>query len=98
VRTTFFGKNGEDVPLRDGDANFGYKHIQDRHPIAETSLYGWIDTTLEDGNYSRPDEQRKVTVRKLLGTGTWFRVVFTEREDSGSGDGRPVGIITAFEE
>lgn len=31
-------------------------------------------------------------------TGEMLRVVFTERVDSRSGDGRPVGIITAFVE
>ncbi|WP_150494600.1 hypothetical protein [Streptomyces kanamyceticus] len=98
VKTTFFGKNGEDLPLRVGDSNFGYKHIQASHPEPDTSLYGWIDDALDDGKYSRPDVNRKVTVRYQMVTGKWFRVVFTERVDSRSDDGRPIGIITAFRE
>ncbi|MGI5197142.1 hypothetical protein ACQEVY_26525 [Streptomyces sp. CA-288835] len=96
IRVSFFGRQGEDIPLRQGDANFGYVHIQDSHPINDTSLNGFIDKTLESGNYGRPQDG-KVVVRYNTGTGT-FRVVFTEREDSRSRDGRPVGIITAFME
>ncbi|MFG3013025.1 hypothetical protein ACGFZB_21670 [Streptomyces cinerochromogenes] len=96
IRVSFFGKSGEDVPLRQGDANFGWVHIQDRHPINETSLNIFIDQTLEHGRYGRPQDG-KVTVRYITSSG-WFRVVFSEREDSRSGDGRPVGIITAFME
>lgn len=36
----------------------------------------------EDGKHGKPDGQGKVVVRKLAGTGQWFRVVSTEREDS----------------
>ncbi|GAA3884299.1 hypothetical protein GCM10023084_41490 [Streptomyces lacrimifluminis] len=96
VKVTFFGRSGEDIPLRQGDLNFGYVHIQDGHPINDTSLYGYIDKTLDSGNYGSPSGG-KVTVRYNTGSGT-FRVVFSEREDSQSGDGRPVGIITAFME
>lgn len=96
IRVSFFGRAGEDIPLRQGDANFGWAHIQDRHPINETSLNGFIDQTLDNGRYGQPQDG-KVTVRYLTPSG-WFRVVFTEREDSRSGDGRPVGIITAFME
>lgn len=96
IRVSFFGRAGEDLPLRQGDANFGWVHIQDRHPMNETSLNGFIDRTLDNGRYGRPQDG-KVTVRYLTPSG-WFRVVFTEREDDRSGDGRPVGIITAFME
>lgn len=94
IRNSFFGKNGEDVPLRNGDASFGYKHIQDKHPTDDTSLIGWIDDTLEDGTYKK--DGNKVVARNRTATGEMFRVVFTEREDSESKDGRPVGVITAF--
>jgi hypothetical protein len=96
IRSSFFGRAGEDIPLRQGDANFGWVHIQDRHPINEPSLNGFIDQTLEDGRYGQPQDGT-VIVRYLTSSG-WFRVIFTEREDSQSGDGRPVGIITAFME
>ncbi|MGW8971490.1 hypothetical protein [Streptomyces platensis] len=94
IRNSFFGKDGEDVPLRNGDAYSGYKHIQDKHPIDDTSLIGWIDDTLEDGTYKK--QGNKVVARNRTATGQMFRVVFTEREDSESKDGRPVGVITAF--
>lgn len=94
VRSTFFGKNGEDVPLRNGDSNFGYAHIQQSHPINDYSLHAWIDDALEDGTYKK--DRDKVTARVRTATGKMFRVVFTERVDSASRDGRPVGIITAF--
>ncbi|GAA2616072.1 hypothetical protein GCM10010304_81920 [Streptomyces roseoviolaceus] len=96
IRVSFFGREGQDLPLRQGDSNFGYVHIQDRHPINDTSLNGFIDKTLDSGTYGRPQDG-KVTVRYNTGSGT-FRVVFTEREDDRSGDGRPVGIVTAFME
>jgi hypothetical protein len=94
IRNTFFGKNGEDVPLRQGDSTFGYEHIQEDHPTDDTALIGWIDDTLEDGKYEK--SKGKVVVRNRTATGKMFRVVFTEREDSDSKDGRPVGMITAF--
>ncbi|GFE12409.1 hypothetical protein Sgleb_04560 [Streptomyces glebosus] len=94
IRNSFFGKDGEDVPLRNGDESSGYKHIQDKHPIDDTSLIGWIDDTLEDGTYKKQGD--KIVARNRTATGQMFRVVFTEREDSGSKDGRPVGVITAF--
>lgn len=68
VRTTFFGQSGEDIPFREGDLTFGYKHIQDRHPMNDVSLYGFIDITLEDGTYGRPQDD-KVTVRYLTPSG-----------------------------
>jgi len=94
IRNSFFGKNGEDVPLRQGDLKFGYNHIQDKHPEDDTALIGWIDDTLEDGKYE--DDEGSTVVRNRTATGKMFRVVFTEREDEASKDGRPVGIITAF--
>ncbi|MCX4634005.1 hypothetical protein QT196_11680 [Streptomyces sp. P9-2B-2] len=94
IRNSFFGKNGEDVPLRQGDPKFGYTHIQDKHPEDDTSLLGWIDDTLEDGKYEK--DGGSMVVRNRTATGKMFRVVFTEREDDASKDGRPVGIITAF--
>ncbi|MGA4881618.1 hypothetical protein NCG97_27055 [Streptomyces lydicamycinicus] len=94
IRNSFFGKNGEDVPLRQGDLKFGYKHIQDKHPEDDTSLIGWIDDTLEDGKYE--EDEGSTVVRNRTATGKMFRVVFSEREDEASKDGRPVGIITAF--
>ncbi|MEX2974325.1 hypothetical protein [Streptomyces sp. C184] len=94
IRNSFFGKNGEDVPLRQGDLKFGYKHIQDKHPEDDTSLIGWIDDTLEDGKYQ--EDEGSTVVRNRTATGQMFRVVFSEREDEASKDGRPVGIITAF--
>ncbi|MFJ3954208.1 hypothetical protein ACIPXV_29960 [Streptomyces libani] len=94
IRNSFFGKNGEDVPLRQGDLKFGYKHIQDKHPEDDTALLGWIDDTLEDGKYG--EDEGQTVVRNRTATGKMFRVVFTEREDEASKDGRPVGIITAF--
>ncbi|MFI5526220.1 hypothetical protein [Streptomyces platensis] len=94
IRNSFFGKNGEDVPLRQGDLKFGYKHIQDKHPEDDTALIGWIDDTLEDGKYE--DDDGSTVVRNRTATGKMFRVVFTEREDEASKDGRPVGIVTAF--
>lgn len=94
IRNSFFGKNGEDVPLRQGDLKFGYKHIQDKHPEDDTALIGWIDDTLEDGKYE--EDEGSMVVRNRTATGKMFRVVFSEREDEASKDGRPVGIITAF--
>ncbi|MGP3953574.1 hypothetical protein [Streptomyces sp. 7N604] len=95
VYTTFYGKNGEDVPLRNGDLSFGLRHIQDRHPMDTTTLVGYIDSALEDGTYTT-QSNGDVRVRNKTATGGTFRVVFTERVDSASGDGRSVGIITAF--
>ncbi|MFC5724043.1 hypothetical protein ACFP1Z_28135 [Streptomyces gamaensis] len=96
VRTTFFNRNGEDVPLREGNLDFGYRHIQDKHPENDYSLYGWIHETLEGGTYKDDKyDHTKVIVRGLLVTGQTFRVVYSERE---APDGRPVGIVTAYVE
>ncbi|GAA2359355.1 hypothetical protein [Streptomyces cuspidosporus] len=99
VRTTFFAKDGSDVPLREGTDSWGYKHIQQRHPQPDTSLYGWIDETLDNGT-PKPDhnDPTKRVVRWRLAKGVMFRVVFSEKVYSDSHDGRPRGIITAFKE
>ncbi|GAA0363150.1 hypothetical protein [Streptomyces blastmyceticus] len=94
VYTTFFNRNGEDVPLRDGDLTFGYRHIQDKHPMNDASLIGWIDSTLKDGDYrDDKNDHTTIVVRDRTASGRMFRVVYSERE---APDGRPVGIITAF--
>ncbi|MCP9213454.1 hypothetical protein [Streptomyces cucumeris] len=99
VHTTFFAKDGSDVPLRQGTGTWGYKHIQEDHPQPDSSLYGWIDETLKNGT-PKPDhnDPSKRVVRWRLAKGVMFRVVFSEREYSDSHDGRPRGIITAFKE
>lgn len=102
VYSTFHGKNGEDLPLRKGqhDAGkidgFGLHHIEDGHPVPESSLFGWIDDALEDGTY-KSQAGNKVKVTNKMVTGHTFIIVFTERIDSQSGDGRPVGILTAYQ-
>lgn len=87
------------MPLREGTTNWGYKHIQHSHPEPDSSLYGWIDETLDNGT-PKPDhnDPTKRVVRWRLAKGVMFRVVFSERVYSDSHDGRPRGIITAFKE
>lgn len=95
IYTTFWSDDGQDVPLRYGDHSFGYVHIQDKHPMPDSSMIGWIDETLDGGTYT--DQGDTIRVEEPLVTGNKFIVVYTERVDGASGDGRPVGIITAYQ-
>lgn len=97
VATTFYAKNGDDVPLRYGNSKFGLVHIDEKHPLGRSVLFGYIDDALEDGKYTKQsDGTWKITNQDAAGVR--FRVAYSPREDGNSGDGRPVGIITAFRE
>jgi len=99
VYKTFMGPEGEDVPLRIGqhDAGpvqgFGKRHIDDGHAIDWDRFDGTIQRTLDRGRC----RLTTTTVTCTYGAAFMSRVVFNLRVDSRSGDGRPKGIITAYE-
>jgi hypothetical protein len=95
VETTFFGPDGEDIPLRIGgwdgplSKGFGVAHIEDEH--GEVPDYLLIQRALDD---CKPAWQP--------GRGTWgcfgegIEVHYSPRTDTRAPDGRPMGIVTAF--
>lgn len=103
ISQTIIGPKGEDLPLRVGQGDepssvgFGLSHIKDSHGgfVPATTE---IDTVL----HNAPDckgglnagNGKKECSYPINGRG--MTVVATERVDPASGDGRPVGIITAF--
>ena len=100
VVTTIIGRDGEDLPLRTGQHDapnsegFGIRHIEDGHNgfIPDPGL---IQLAVESVS-SNPNPNSTSTVTYVDANGRKFFVAWTERVDSRSPDGRPVGIITAF--
>lgn len=103
ISQTIIGPNGEDLPLRYGqhdfgaDDGFGIYHIQDGHGGFVPSA-GEIEIVLNDapncGPAFNPGDGTQTCVAPVQGRA--MTVSATERVDNRSGDGRPVGIITAF--
>ena len=101
VYSTFIGAMGEDIPLRigrhdtPGRDGVGFLHIIDGH--GELPDVYEIEALLAHSDrlcqfYAVDDKWR---CSQMAGDRALF-VVFTERVDDASGDGRPVGIITAY--
>ncbi|WP_141212384.1 hypothetical protein [Enemella evansiae] len=99
VNTTFIGRDGADIPLRDGNDDFGKRHIEVRGHLVGTweSFAVQIDQTLRDGTCASSPTDDKVTCSLLYEDNSGFSVTYTERVDPASLDGRPVGVITAYE-
>lgn len=112
VYSSHFGPDGEDAPLRygrgdvSGSSGFGKIHIEERHA---SQIAGWstmkidIDKTLDRGTCKEegPPKNRKTTCNLRSNTfknhnAKAMKVIFAHRVDRDSGDGRPVGIITAY--
>ena len=103
ISQTIIGPKGEDLPLRvgqgdePGSVGFGLSHIKD-------SRGGFVPATTEIDTvlHNAPDCKGGLTAgngKKECSypiNGRVMTVVATERVDPVSGDGRPVGIITAF--
>ncbi|WP_253777745.1 hypothetical protein [Goodfellowiella coeruleoviolacea] len=104
IVTRFQDQNGEYVPLRvgqhdypqypnDHDDGFGVRHIQDGHnevdtdSIASTMILG--ECIYQSGNDTHYCAYPSIN-------NPLYAVVYTLREDWHSGDGEPVGIITAY--
>lgn len=103
ISQTIIGPQGEDLPLRVGQGDspdkigFGLSHIRDSHGGFVPSA-GEIDTVLHNdpeckGGLNAGDGKKECSHPI---DGRVMTVVATERVDPASGDGRPVGIITAF--
>lgn len=103
ISQTIIGPKGEDLPLRvgqgdePGSVGFGLSHIKDSHDgfVPATTE---IDTVLHSapdckGGLNAGDGKKECSYPI---NGRVMTVVATERVDPASGDGRPVGIITAF--
>lgn len=101
VISTFIGADGEDIPLRVGSHDtpvaqgFGARHIRDGHEEVppDTDIELVLSGSNRNCAHTASDDRSRCALE--LGDRTLF-VVFTERVDDGSGDGRPVGIITAY--
>lgn len=103
ISETIIGPKGEDLPLRvgqgdePGSVGFGLSHIKDSHGgfVPATTE---IDTVLHNapeckGGLNAGNGKKECSYPI---NGRVMTVVATERVDPASGDGRPVGIITAF--
>lgn len=103
INATVIGPNGEDLPLRFGqhdfgnDDGFGIYHIQDGHGGFVPSS-GEIEIVINEapgcGAAFNPGNGTQECTAPVQGRP--MTVAATERVDTRSGDGRPVGIITAF--
>jgi len=103
VRTTFISSGGRDVPLRYGDSTFGWKHMVSQGH-ASSSTYVWWTRQIEWVLKGPACRNAAVVGGKIRCQRTMdgnpdilFTVVFTGRVDSRSRDGRPLGIITAYQ-
>ena len=101
IISTYYGAKGEDIPLRYGQHNqgqaqgFGLYHIEDDHDRLPSTTD--LADTLEFGKctYQKSNNSYQCLYDSTHGN---VIAIFTERVDSRSKDGRPVGIITAYYE
>jgi hypothetical protein len=100
VITTIIGKDGEDLPYRVGqhdfglDPGFGQLHIEDGHGGFRPDP-GLMQKAAEACK-SDPNPAAKTTCSIKDSDGRLFIVLWTQRIDESAPDGRPVGIITAY--
>lgn len=99
INSTYYGPKGQDIPLRVGQHDegsipgFGIRHVEDGHGLLPS--VNDLGDTLEFGNcqYQSSNHTYQCVYDSSGGP---VVAIYTERVDSRSGDGRPVGIITAY--
>lgn len=109
VRTTYVSAGGHDAPLRWGRADtstqtgFGWNHIVAQVHASEATYSFWskqIERVLTGPGCKKPTAvSGKYTCKRSIegNPDVVIYVVWTGRVDKASNDGRPVGVITAYQ-
>ncbi|MBF4549326.1 hypothetical protein [Pseudoclavibacter sp. VKM Ac-2888] len=105
IRTTFISGGGDDVPLRwgradtQGQVGTGWNHMVSRGHASEATYNSWVGHIEYVLDTCNPNfiAGKATCARQMEGNPDYqYVVVFTDRVDPASGDGRPVGVVTAY--